>query len=222
MLRITRSTAVKAKTQAMNAIHSIAVSVPEPLHDELMSLTKRALVNRCARLRPPAGDLAHLIDNSAALLLAGAKTSLRDLATRWLELDAQAKQLTKQIAALVQTTAPALTALHGVGPEIAGQLLMTAGDNSDRLVSEAAFAKLCGVAPQPASSGKTTGRHRLSRGGDRAANSALYLVAITRMRRHEPTRAYVTRRTSQGLSKREIIRCLKRYIAREVDRKSVV
>jgi transposase len=106
--------------------------------------------------------------------------------------------------------------LHGVGVELAGQFLVTAGDNAERIHSEAAFAKLCGVAPQPASSGRTTGRHRLSRGGDRAANSALYIVAIVRMRHHAPTRAYVQRRTAEGLSKREIIRCLKRYIAREI------
>jgi transposase len=93
---------------------------------------------------------------------------------------------------------------------------VTAGDNPERIRNEAAFAKLRGVAPQPASSGRTTGRHRLSRSGDRAANSALYIVAITRMRHHEPTRAYFARRTAEGLTKREIIRCLKRYIAREV------
>lgn len=106
--------------------------------------------------------------------------------------------------------------MHGVGIEIAGQFLVTAGDNADRIRNEAAFAKLCGVAPQPASSGRTSGRHRLSRGGDRAANSALYIVTIVRMRHHQPTRDYVERRTDEGLSKREIIRCLKRYIAREV------
>src|SRR4029077_13933756 len=94
--------------------------------------------------------------------------------------------------------------------------LVTAGDNADRIHSEAAFAKLCGVAPQPATSGRITGRHRLSRSGDRAANSALYIVAIVRMRHHQPTRDYAQRRTAEGLTKREIIRCLKRYIAREV------
>lgn len=93
---------------------------------------------------------------------------------------------------------------------------MTAGDNAERIRNEAAFAKLCGVAPQPASSGRTTGRHRLSRSGDRAANSALYIVTIVRMRHHAATPAYVERRTAEGLSKREIIRCLKRYIAREI------
>ena len=107
-------------------------------------------------------------------------------------------------------------ALHGVGVEIAGQFLVTAGDNPDRIPNEAAFAKLCGVAPQPASSGRTSGRHRLSRGGDRAANSALYIITIVRMRHHQPTHDYVERRTAEGLSKREIIRCLKRYIAREI------
>ena len=94
--------------------------------------------------------------------------------------------------------------------------MVIAGDNADRIRTEAAFAKLCGVAPQPASSGRTSGRHRLSRGGDRAANSALYIVTIVRMRHHQPTRDYVERRTAEGLSKREIIRCLKSYIAREV------
>ena len=88
--------------------------------------------------------------------------------------------------------------------------------DQQKALIEAAFAKLCGVAPQPASSGRTTGRHRLSRGGDRAANSALYITTIVRMRHHQPTRDYVERRTAEGLSKREIIRCLKRYIAREI------
>jgi transposase len=150
------------------------------------------------------------------LLLAGVKTSLRELARRWKALDAEIKTLNRQIEALVRAAAPELVKLHGVGVEIAGQLLVTAGDNANRIRNEAAFAKLCGVAPQPASSGRTSGRHRLSRGGDRAANSALYIVTIVRMRRHQPTRDYVQRRTAEGLSKREIIRCLKRYIAREI------
>lgn len=148
--------------------------------------------------------------------MAAVKTSLRDLARRWKALDAEIKALNEQIAALVTAAAPELVEMHGVGVEVAGQFLVTAGDNPERIRNEAAFAKLCGVAPQPASSGRTTGRHRLSRSGDRAANSALYIVAIVRMRHHAPTRAYVERRTAEGLSKREIIRCLKRYIAREV------
>jgi transposase len=216
MLRIARSTAVKSRTQAFNALHAIAIGAPQPLRDELMTLTKRGLVNRCAGLRPEATPLLELLHDPQRLLLAGTKTSLRDLAERFKQLDAEIKRLSKIITELVAATAPNLVALMGVGPEIAGQLLMTAGDNPDRLHSEAAFAKLCGVAPQPASSGKTTGRHRLSRGGDRAANSALYIVTVTRMRHHEATRNYVERRTAEGLSKREIMRCLKRYIAREI------
>jgi transposase len=150
------------------------------------------------------------------MLTAGVKTSLRDLARRWKALDNEIKYLNTNIAALVRAAAPELLELQGVGAEIAGQFLVTVGDNPERIHSEAAFAKLCGVAPQPASSGRTTGRHRLSRNGDRAANSALYIITIVRMRHHEPTRAYVERRTAEGLTKREIIRCLKRYIAREI------
>ena len=137
-------------------------------------------------------------------------------ATRWASLDEEIKALNKQIEALVRSAAPDLLELPGVGVEIAGQFLVTVGDNPERIRNEAAFAKLCGVAPQPASSGRTTGRHRLSRSGDRAANSALYIVTIVRMRHHQPTRDYVERRTAEGRTKREIIRCLKRYIAREV------
>jgi transposase len=107
--------------------------------------------------------------------------TLRDLARRWKTLDAEIKTLNKPIASLVTTAAPDLVELHGVGVEIAGQFLVTAGDNAERIKSEAAFAKLCGVAPQPDSSGRTSGRHRLSRGGDRAANSALYIITIVRI-----------------------------------------
>ena len=111
--------------------------------------------------------------------------------------------------------APRLIAMPGVGTEVAGQLLITAGDNPDRLRSEAAFAHLCGVAPVPASSGRTH-RHRLNRGGDRGANNALYIVVLGRLRYDSRTRAYAARRTTEGLSKPEIIRCLKRYVAREI------
>jgi transposase len=216
MLRVTRSSAVKARTQAFNTLFGVMISAPSPLRDELVNLTKKTLVNRCLRLRPETDDLGTLTGDPGRLLLAGIKTSLRDLARRWKSLDDEVKALDLQIGVLVRAAAPQLVELHGVGVELAGQFLITAGDNPERIRTEAAFAKLCGVAPQPASSGRTTGRHRLSRGGDRAANSALYIVTIVRMRRHEATRAYVERRTAEGLSKREIIRCLKRYIAREI------
>lgn len=215
-LRVTRASAVKARTQTFNTLWGVMIGAPSPLRDELVVLTKRTLVNRCLGLRPETTELRSLTNEPTRLLLAAVKTSLRDLARRWKSLDAEIKTLNRQIEGLVRDAAPALVELHGVGAEIAGQFLVTAGDNADRIHSEAAFAKLCGVAPQPASSGRTTGRHRLSRSGDRAANSALYIVTIVRMRRHQPTRAYVERRTAEGLSKREIIRCLKRYIAREI------
>ncbi|MDP3969764.1 MAG: IS110 family transposase [Nocardioides sp.] len=215
-LRVTRTSAVKARTQAFNTLWGVMIGAPSPLRDELVVLTKKTLVNRCLGLRPETGDLITLAEDPDRLLMAGVKVSLRDLARRWKALDDEVKTLNQQIEKLVRSAAPELVELHGVGIEIAGQFLVTVGDNTDRIRSEAAFAKLCGVAPQPASSGRTSGRHRLSRGGDRAANSALYIVTIVRMRHHQPTRDYVARRTAEGLSKREIIRCLKRYIAREI------
>ncbi|MER7244737.1 IS110 family transposase [Kribbella sp. NPDC000426] len=215
-LRVTRASAVKARTQAFNTLWGVMIGAPSPLRDELVMLTKRTLVNRCLRLRPETDDLLTLIATPERLLMAAVKTSLRDLARRWKALDEEVKTLNRQIEAMVRATAPELLELHGVGVEIAGQFLVTVGDNTARIRSEAAFAKLCGVAPQPASSGRTTGRHRLSRSGDRAANSALYIITIVRIRHHQPTRDYVERRTAEGLTKREIIRCLKRYIAREI------
>jgi transposase len=214
MLRIARSTAVKSRTQAMNAIHSIVVTATEPLRDELIGLSKRRLVRRCQTLQHHAELAAQRGDPDA--VVAATTTALRTLSDRWAALDDEIRQLDRQLDALVQSAAPQLCALHGVGTEIAAQMMITAGDNHQRIASDAAFARLCGAAPQPASSGRTAGRHRLSRGGDRAANSALYLVVITRLRRHAPTRSYVERRTAEGLSKREIIRCLKRYVAREI------
>jgi transposase len=215
-LRVARTSAVKARTQAFNTLWGVMIGAPSPLRDELVDLTKRTLVNRCLGLRPETDDLMAIAEEPDRLLMAGTKTALRDLARRWKSLEDEVKVLNRQIEALVSAAAPALLELHGVGIELAGQFLVTVGDNPERIRSDAAFAKLCGVAPQPASSGRTSGRHRLSRGGDRAANSALYIVTIVRMRGHQPTRDYVERRTAEGLSKREIIRCLKRYIAREI------
>jgi transposase len=132
-----------------------------------------------------------------------------------LELGDEIAALDELIKPLVTALAPQLLARAGIGIEVAGQLLVTAGDNRDRLRSEASFAMLCGVAPLPASSGMTR-RHRLNRGGDRQANSALHLAVISRIRIDEKTQAYVAKKTAEGHSKLEIIRCLKRYLAREV------
>jgi len=176
----------------------------------------KSCASRCSGSRPgPGRDLRGHAARALTSPTAATKTTLRTLARRWQQLQAELDQLDCQLQALVAAAAPTLVALPGVGVDTAGQLLVTAGDNPQRLRSEAAFAHLCGTAPIPASSGRTH-RHRLNRGGDRHANNALWRIALVRMRCHPPTRAYVERRTKQGLSKLDIMRCLKRYIAREV------
>jgi len=206
-LRVARSGAVKACTAAKNSLIALVVTAPEPLRSELSGLTTRQLVTTCSRLRP---DPDRLDDPIQAV-----KAALRSIARRANELAAEADQLERQLAVLTQQVAPATTAIFALGPDTAAALLVSIGDNPDRLRSEAAFARLCGVAPIPASSGKTN-RHRLHRGGDRSANRALHIAVIVRMRYCPKTHAYVTRRTADGLSKPEIIRCIKRYLAREV------
>lgn len=204
-LRSARSSAIKARTQAINALKSLVVSAPAQLREQLRALSNTQLVRSCARLRP--GDIANP--------LAATKLALRSLALRYEALEAEIKILDPELARLTNEAAPALVELLGVGPDVAGTLLVTAGDNPQRLRSEAAFAHLCGVSPIQASSGKTV-RHRLNRGGDRRANAALYRIVIVRLRYHPETREYAERRTAEGKSKAEIIRCLKRYVAREV------
>jgi transposase len=205
LLRVARRGAMKARVAAAEQLYGVLYSAPEELRQPLLGLTTKALVRACASMRP--GPLTSP--------MAATKTTLRTLARRWQQLQAELDQLDTQLQALVASVAPTLLALPGVGVETAGQLLVTAGDNPQRLGSEAAFAHLCGAAPIPASSGRTD-RHRLNRGGDRRANNALWRIALVRMRCHPPTRAYVERRTKQGLSKLDILRCLKRYIAREI------
>jgi transposase len=205
VLRVARSTAVKARTQAINALKAILVTAPVELRDQLHGLSTTALIAVAARMRP----------GTQPTTVAANKTALRALASRYQALNAEITALDRQLAELTAEAAPQLTEAFGVGPDVAGALLVAAGDNPDRLHSEAAFAMLCGAAPIEASSGKTV-RHRLNRGGDRHANAALYRIVLVRMRFHAPTRAYVERRTTQGLSKPEIIRCLKRYVAREM------
>jgi transposase len=144
-----------------------------------------------------------------------AKAALRHLATRHRTLTTEIDTAYVQLKTLIEQARPDLPAIRGVGVETAAQLLTTCGDNPDRLRSEGSFAALCGVSPVPASSGKTR-RHRLNRSGDRQANRALYIIVLSRMSNDPATRAYVQRRTTEGLSKREIIRCLKRYVARQI------
>jgi transposase len=168
----------------------------------------RELVARCARLRP--GDVP---DSPTAIT----KYMLRRLARRFQQLDAEAGELKAQMRRLVRRLAPALLAEQGVNTITASALLVAAGDNPERLRTEGSFAHLCGVAPLDASSGKQQ-RHRLNRGGDRQANSALHTVAIVRMSHDPTTKHYVARRISEGKTKRETIRCLKRYIIRDIYR----
>jgi transposase len=205
VLRVARRGAMKARVAAAEQLYGVLSSAPDELRQPLLGLKTKALVTACAAMRP-----GPLTSPTAAT-----KASLRILARRWQQLQAELLQLDSQLQELVSAAAPTLVALPGVGIDTAGQLLVTAGDNPQRLRSEASFAHLCGTAPIPASSGRTH-RHRLNRGGDRRANHALWRIALVRMHCHPPTRAYVQRRTNQGLSKLDIMRCLKRYIAREV------
>jgi len=204
-LRVARATAIKARTQAANALRALLVTAPAELRERLRGLSAAQLASTAAHLRP-----GPIVTTTAATKLA-----LRLLGQRYQALDAELAAVDAELDRLTAQAAPGLRQLCGVGPEIAGALLVAAGDNPGRLRSEAAFSMLCGASPIQASSGKTV-RHRLNRGGNRQANTALYRIVVVRLRWHQPTRAYLARRTSQGLSKREIIRCLKRYVAREV------
>jgi transposase len=208
VLKVTRDGAVKARTAALNQFVGILTAAPDAIRAELIPLSRAAQIRLCATW---AVDPDTLHDPEQATRLA-----LQSLAQRVQVLDAESTQAAAHLSQLVTTTAPALSALFGVGPDTAAQLLITAGDNPDRLRSESSLAHLCGAAPIPASSGKRNNRHRLNRGGDRQANKALYVIVLTRMRFEQRTRDYIARRTSQGLSKKEIIRCLKRYVTREI------
>ena len=205
-LQAARRSAIKARTQAANQLHALVVTAPDSLRTRLRGLSRPRLVATSAAFRP---RLPLTSTMSAAQL------ALKSLAVRHEQLTAEIEALEAQLELLVAKAAPDLVAVKGIGTDIATTLLTTAGDNPDRLRNEGAFAHLCGVAPIPASSGKTN-RHRLNRGGDRDANRALYLLAVGRMGWDPATRAYVERRTTEGLSKKEILRCLKRYIAREL------
>jgi transposase len=205
-LHLVRAGAIKARTACSNEMKALVVTAPAQLREQLPTRSAGRLAQTCAHLPQP-GDLA----NPAG----GVTAALRRLAGRYHALTAEISEADAQLAGLVKQARPDLLAIRGVGVETAAQLLSTCGDNPDRLYSDAAFASLCGVSPVPASSGKTR-RHRLNRGGDRQTNRALYMIVITRMGHDTRTRAYVRRRTTDGLSTKEIIRCLKRYVAREI------
>lgn len=204
-ISVARRSAVKAKTQAINQLRALLVSAPQDIRERLWKAKPEQCVEACARIRN-LGD---------SVLLQTLTSTLKLLAKRWLTLAAELKELDTNLDRLTSQSARRLREQYGVGPQTAAILMAVAGDNPERLHSEAALAALCGVSPLQASSGKTT-RHRLNRGGDRSANNALWTIAMVRMRSEPRTRAYVDRRTKEGMSGKEIHRCLKRYIAREL------
>lgn len=207
VLLVAHTSTKQALQKVDGRLRSLTITAPEALRIELAHLSPTARAATAARLRP--GD-------DPADITTATKTVLRVLARQRQMLAQDLTALCDQLEALTTTANPGLRQVPGVGPIVAANLLVTAGDNPERMTSEAAFAALCGASPVQASSGKTTAV-RLNRGGQRQANSALYRIAIVRMsKQHQPTADYVTRRTAEGKSKRAILRCLKRYIAREV------
>jgi transposase len=205
-LVVAKRSARSTKIKTLNQIRHLGFTAPDELRGRLAGVSRQQLGAEAAALRPRVGGDP---------VVFATKTAIRVLGRRVLALDAEKAHLDGLLAELVADTAPELLALHGVGIDTAATLLVTAGDNPGRIRSEAAWAHLCGVAPIEASSGKVT-RWRLDRGGDRQANSALWVVVITRMKSDPRTHAYVARRLAEGRSKPEIIRVLKRYVAREV------
>ena len=205
-LKVARDSAVKARTTAMSTLKQILVNAPPVLREPLQALTDRAFVTRCTGLRLGPLDTP----------VACGKHTLRSLARRWLTLADEITTHDRHLARLTTETSPTLREGFAVGANTAAAMLIIFGDNPERIRSEAAFAKLCGACPIPASSGMTTGRHRLYRGGQRQANAALHRAVVVRMRYHQPTVDYVIRRRADGRTKRDIIRCLKRFLAREI------
>ncbi len=206
VLQLTRRSAIKARTQTANQLAALLVTAPADLREQVRSASTKQLVQTAVNWRPGA---------QPDTPLQVTKLAMRSLARRYQQLEAEITELDRHLSRLVDQAAPQLLAVKGLGPQTVAALLVAVGDNPERMRNEAAFAHLCGAAPIPASSGKTQ-RHRLNRGGDRQANWALYILAVTRMAWDPATRHYVSRRTAEGKTKKEIIRCLKRYIAREI------
>ncbi|MDQ0627139.1 IS110 family transposase [Paraburkholderia graminis] len=204
-ISVARRSAVKAKTQAINQLRALLVSAPQDIRERLLKTKTAQCIVSCARLR----------SLGATPVLQALTATLRLLAKRWIALDEELKALDAMLESLTTQHARRLRERFGVGPQTAAVLIAVAGDNPERLKSEAALAALCGTSPLQASSGKTV-RHRLNRGGDRSANNALWTIAMVRMRSDPRTRTYVERRTKEGMSNKEIHRCLKRYIVREL------
>lgn len=205
MLRATRKTAVKARTQALNSMKAMVVTAPDSLREQLRGLTKDTLPDKCISFRPQGST-----PNAAA------KIALRSLARRVHALEAEMKALDAEMAPILKRSAPRLLELQGVGADVAAALLVAAGDNPTRMKNENSFAAMAGVSPMKNGSGMTDGRMRLNTGGNRDANNALWRIVLTRMSHDPRTKAYVERRTAQGKDRKYIMRALKRYVSREV------
>jgi transposase len=223
VLRIARSSAVKGRAVAITQLKAVIKTAPDDLRDQLRDLDGATLVNRCAGLRPARG-LAPTPSPHAkrkprpgrlADIGAATKCTLATLARRIHRLNEEISDLEDDLDELVLETAPTLVAMFGVGTDTAGQLLATVGDNPERLASSAAFAHLCGVAPIPATSGKTQNRHRLNQGGDRQANAALYRIVMSRLRHDPRTQNRRNELRALGKTNKDIMRILKRAVARE-------
>jgi transposase len=210
-LRVARAGAVKARTQAANQLRDLVITAPGPLRAQLAKLSTPRRV--CAAAAFTCGDAADPAE--------GVKAAMASIAARWLGLDAEVTRLEAALDELVsRVAAPAYLARTGVGALSVSALIAAAGDNPARIATEAAFAALCGVSTVDCSSGKQQ-RHRLNRGGDRQANAALWRIAVTRLRYDSRTQEYYARRTTEGKTRKEIIRELKRYLAREAYRELI-
>jgi transposase len=206
VLLVARRSARDQRIQTLNQIRQLVFTAPGPIRERFVGRPPTAMLTEMAKMRPhPSSDPVAYVT----------RCTIRDLARRIKGLDAETKQIRAKLRVLVQEMAPSLLELRGVGAETAAMLLVAAGDNPERIRSEAAWADLCGVAPIPASSGKTI-RHRLNRGGNRQANAALYRIVLSRLSCDQATQAYMTRRLAEGRSRKETIRSLKRYLARQI------
>ena len=205
MFKLAKASAVKARTQTINQLKAVLVAADPALRETLSGLSTTMLIRHCAQLETTTPQ-----DVTSAAVY-----TLRLLARRILALTEEIHDLQQRLTDTITRHTPTLLTHRGIGPDTAAALRIAAGDNPDRLRSEASFAALCGVSPQQAPSGKTT-RHRPNRGGDRQANAALYRITLSRLRWDTRTRDYLARRITEGKTRREAIRCLKRYIAREV------
>ena len=205
MLKVVKDSASGNRTAALNQLHAIVVTAPAALRERLQRLKGKELVDCCSGLR--SGEIS--------TPLAAAKLALRNLARRIQQLDQELKDTVAQLDRLTMQHCPELRNTYGVGVDISATLVMAVGDNQERMKSEASFAALCGVNPLPASSGKVV-RHRLNRSGNRQANCALHRIVLCRLRWHQQTKEYAERRMAEGRTIKEIIRCLKRFVAREM------